>query len=245
MSTPAFAIVPAAGVGRRMGSPIPKQYLPLRGGMAIDHTLERLLAHPRIKLVVVAINTEDGWWAETKFAHDPRILTVIGGRERCHSVFNALSSLTSMATDQDWILVHDAVRPCLRKIDLDLLFANLDTNPIGGLLAVPVRDTMKRTDIHKLVSATESRANLWHAYTPQMFRYWCLRNALTEVLQQALVVTDESEAVELMGYKPLLVEGHRDNIKITHVEDLALAEFWLAHYQNSVDNYPVGCMRHE
>jgi len=223
-----WAVVPAAGVGRRMGGSVPKQYLALAGRPVIDHTLERLLAHPRIRALVVALGSEDGWWPTTTFAGDPRVLRAPGGAERCHSVLNALALLDGRADGSDWVLVHDAVRPCLRGSDIDRLLQRLADSPVGGLLGVPVRDTMKRTDAAGAVLATVPREQLWHAYTPQMFRFGLLRDALAVALQQGRRVTDEAAAVELAGHRPLLVEGHADNLKITRPEDLALAAFFLS-----------------
>jgi len=211
-----------------MGSVVPKQYLSLAGRPVIEHTLARLLAHPRIQAVVVALGREDGWWPATAFAADPRVLRAPGGTERCHSVLNALTLLNGRADADDWVLVHDAVRPCLRGSDIDRLLHHLAGHPVGGLLGVPVRDTMKRTDAAGAVLATVSREYLWHAYTPQMFRFDLLRDALAEALRQGLLVTDEAAAMEWAGHRPLLVEGHADNLKITRPEDLALAAFFLS-----------------
>ncbi len=222
-----WGVVPAAGVGRRMGGVIPKQYLFLNGHPVIEHTLERLLTHPAISRVFVALSDEDGWWREGCYASHPDVVRVTGGRERCHSVLNALHALSERAGEEDWVLVHDAARPCLRHEDLDRLITGLSGHPVGGLLGVPVRDTMKRTDNDGQVTATVPREGLWHAYTPQMFRLGLLRDALDDALKQGLTVTDDASAMELAGYTPLMIEGHTDNLKITRPEDLALATFYL------------------
>ena len=222
-----WAVVPAAGVGKRMGSVTPKQYLPLAGRLVIEQTLHRLLNHRQIEAVYVALSAQDGWWPETAFAHDPRVRRVTGGAERCHSVLNALEALSAVAAEEDWVVVHDAARPCLRKSDLDLLIEQVSSHKTGGLLGVPVRDTMKRTDISAQVTGTVPREQLWHAFTPQIFRLGQLHSALKQVLKKGWEVTDEASAVELAGLQPLMVEGHADNIKITRPEDLALAEFFL------------------
>lgn len=222
-----FAVVPAAGVGRRMGSEIPKQYLALAGRMVIEHTLERLTEHPRIQAIVVAVNTTDVWWPNITIAKHSKILQCLGGAERCYSVLNALSILNGIAAPDDWILVHDAVRPCLHNEDLNKLFNIVDKHPIGGLLGMPVRDTMKRTNNTGTIINTISRNNLWHAYTPQIFRFNLLHTALNLTLQQGHIVTDEAEAMELAGFNPIMVEGNMHNIKITRPEDLIVAEFWL------------------
>jgi 2-C-methyl-D-erythritol 4-phosphate cytidylyltransferase len=223
-----WAVVPAAGVGRRMGAPIPKQYLRLGARLVIDHTLARLLDHPRIQAVAVSLGAEDSWWPDSAYADHPAVIRAPGGAERCHSVLNGLAALHEWASADDWVLVHDAARPCLRRSDIDRLLERLADHPVGGLLGVPVRDTMKRTDATGLIERTVTRDNLWHAYTPQMFRFAMLRDALEEALRRKLLVTDEASAMELAGHRPLMVEGHGDNIKITRPEDLALAAFFLA-----------------
>lgn len=228
MTTPRYwAVVPAAGVGKRMASAIPKQYLPLAGKTVIEQTLERLLNHPKIEALYVALSEQDGWWPDCVYAADSRVIRVAGGAERCHSVRNALDSLSAVAAEDDWVLVHDAARPCLRVSDLEQLINQLSSHPVGGLLGVTVRDTMKRTDAQALVTETVPREQLWHAYTPQMFRFGVLRSALKQALTCGALVTDEASAIELAGLQPLMVEGHTDNIKITRPEDLALATFFL------------------
>lgn len=222
-----WAVVPAAGVGKRMGAAVPKQYLPLRGRTVIEHTLSRLLAEPRIRGVAVAVDLEDAWWPALDVARDPRIVRAAGGRERGHSVLNGLEALADAEVD-DWVLVHDAVRPCLRAEDLGGLMDTLWQDPVGGLLACPVRDTMKRADAEGCVARTEDRAGLWHAQTPQMFRWGALRDALTRALADGVSVTDEAEAMERAGHRPRLVEGHADNLKITRPEDLPVAGFFLS-----------------
>jgi 2-C-methyl-D-erythritol 4-phosphate cytidylyltransferase len=223
-----WAVVPAAGVGRRMGGPVPKQYLPLAGRPVIEHTLGRLLGHPGIRGVVVVLGPEDGWWPQTAWAADARVIRAPGGAERCHSVLGGLQALAGRAGAGDWVLVHDAARPCLRAADIDRLRTRLAEHPVGGLLGVPVRDTMKRGDPSGAVLETVPREGLWHAFTPQMFRLGMLREALAGALARGDLVTDEASAMERAGHRPLLVEGHPDNLKITRPEDLALAEFYLS-----------------
>ncbi len=228
MTEPAFwALVPAAGVGRRMGSALPKQYLELLGRRVIDHTIGRMLSHPAVKGLYVALGSEDGWWAETEFSGHPDLVRVDGGSERCHSVLNALDALGKVASPDDWVLVHDAARPCLRHRDVDRLIARLRDHPVGGLLGVPVRDTMKRSDKNGAVVETVEREGLWHAFTPQMFRCGQLLDALRGAMAVGFLVTDEASAIEWAGYQPLMVEGHADNVKITRPEDLGLAAHYL------------------
>lgn len=222
-----WAVVPAAGIGRRVGAALPKQYLELAGRPVIDYAVRTLLDHPRIRGLVVALDPADGYWALTRLAGDPRVRRVDGGAERCHSVLNALDALASEAAADDWVLVHDAARPCLRASDLDRLISALEDDPVGGVLGVPVRDTMKEADAAGRVVRTLPRVQLWHAYTPQMFRLGLLRRALRSALDAGQLVTDDASAVELFGLSPRLVEGRADNIKITRPEDLPLAHFYL------------------
>lgn len=222
-----WAVIPAAGVGRRMGTTIPKQYLELGGRRVIDYSLELFVEHPRIQGIAVALSLEDGHWGETAYADHPKVLRAPGGAERCHSVLNALDLLAERAEGEDWVLVHDAARPCLRRADLDRLIEDLADDPVGGLLGVPVRDTMKRSDPSGRVTDTVDRSALWHAYTPQMFRLGTLRRALTEALADGVLVTDDAQAIERLGLAPRLVEGHADNLKVTRAEDLPLARFYL------------------
>jgi len=227
-----WVIVPAAGVGKRMGASIPKQYLELRGRPVIDHTLERVLLHPSVDGVYVALAEDDTCWEGTEFCDHPDLVRVAGGNERCFSVLNALQALGQRAQPHDWVLVHDAARPCLRRADVDHLIGMLDTHPAGGLLGVPVRDTMKRTSDTDEITATVERNNLWHAFTPQMFRFDRLLTALKQAIDAGRLVTDEASAIEWSGDRPLMVEGHPDNIKITRPEDLALAEFFLSQQES-------------
>lgn len=210
-----------------MGGDLPKQYMALDGRRVIEHSLERLLSHPKIETVILALSREDEWWSSGSFSSDARLVLAPGGEERCHSVLNALELLADRADRKDWVLVHDAARPCLRREDLDLLIETLQGDPVGGLLGMPVHDTMKRVDSSGHVEITVPREGLWHAQTPQMFRFGILRQALAEALRQDLQVTDDASAMELLGYQPKMVQGHADNIKITRPADLALAEFYL------------------
>lgn len=221
------AVVPAAGVGSRMGASVPKQYLPLAGSTVIDLTLERLLGHPNIETVVVAISPDDGWWPDSKFASDAAVTVVQGGKERCHSVLNALQALRQQVNRNDRVLVHDAARPCVRHEDITRLIQESGQSDNGGLLGVPVKDTMKRTANNYHIEHTLDRDNMWHAFTPQLFPLGSLLSALQQALEKGQIVTDESSAMELAGFHPLMVEGGQDNIKITRPEDLALAGFYL------------------
>jgi 2-C-methyl-D-erythritol 4-phosphate cytidylyltransferase len=215
-----------------MGGDTPKQYLPLLGRPIIAHTLARLCNHPRISGVVVAVAADDRWWPEIpmEFARTP--LVADGGAERRDSVLNGLAALSERASNDDWVLVHDAVRPCLRDEDVDRLLNVLSADPVGGLLAIPVRDTMKRCGADQRVCETVSRVSLWQAQTPQMFRLGALRDAIQFSVDEDRNVTDEAQAMELCGARPRLVEGHEDNIKITRPEDVKLAEMFLSHQKD-------------
>ncbi len=223
-----WAVVPAAGKGRRFGAEQPKQYHRIGGKTVLEHTLERLSSHPAIEGVVVAVSSEDDEWGRLPIAGDARILSAPGGTERCHSVTNALAVLAVRARPDDWVLVHDAARPCLRHADIDRLLETLARHTAGGLLSVPVADTLKRCDDGGTVQETVSRERLWRALTPQMFRLGPLSQALARAIEAGYLVTDEASAMEYCGYSPRIVQGHADNIKITHPQDLQLAELYLA-----------------
>lgn len=222
-----WAVIPAAGVGSRMAADRPKQYLPLAGRTVIEHSLDRLLNHPKIAGAVVAISPGDEYWAGLNYYHEKPLWLATGGAERSLSVLNALIVLGDHAADGDWVLVHDAARPCLRSEDVDRLLVRCLEHPVGGILAVPVKDTLKKAGPDGEIVDTVDRTALWHAQTPQMFRLGELRTALEQAVAAQVLVTDEASALERLGGKPLLVEGHADNLKITRPEDLALAEFYL------------------
>ncbi len=221
-SLPAFwAVIPAAGVGARMAADRPKQYLQLGGRTILEHSLNCFLDHPGVKGVVVSIAADDPFWPGLPCANDPRIQRAEGGRERADSVLNALLLLHAQgAADSDWVLVHDAARPNLARSDLDRLLIELADDPVGGLLAVPARDTLKRADADGRVSATVDRSTIWQAYTPQMFRLGALHRALADSLVADVAITDEASAIEWSGQAPRLIEGRNDNIKVTRPEDL-------------------------
>lgn len=230
-----WAIVPAAGVGSRMATnnrqSAPKQYLPILGRAVISHSLGKLLAVPEIESVTVAIGDEDGYWQSLPEAIDSRVATVVGGAERMQSVLNALETLT--ASDDDWVLVHDAVRPCVSVADIQRLISALTDDPVGGLLASPVDNTIKKINADQQVLTTVDRDELCNALTPQMFRYGELLAALKRAEEEGLPVTDEASAIELAGLQPRIVMGDKFNIKITHEGDLALAEMLLRNEQES------------
>ncbi|MDF9391213.1 MULTISPECIES: 2-C-methyl-D-erythritol 4-phosphate cytidylyltransferase [Methylococcus] len=221
-----WIVVPAAGIGKRMGADIPKQYLEVAGKPVLQHTLERLLSVRRITAVMVALGADDEFWPELPCSREPRVLTTQGGRERADSVLNALTALADRAADGDWVLVHDAARLCITRADVEHLMETLENHPVGGILAVPVTDTLKTVE-NGAIQGSPDRNRVWRALTPQMFRYRLLKEALAAAAQRGLTVTDEANALELAGLAPEVVEGRPDNIKITRPEDLPLAAFYL------------------
>jgi 2-C-methyl-D-erythritol 4-phosphate cytidylyltransferase len=235
-----WVVIPAAGTGSRMLTDVPKQYLMLGDYPLIEHTLMRLAQHPDISGIVVAIAADDRRWNEAyRSALAARlgvgIATVIGGEQRHISVLNVLnallfeqlSGLADRAAAQDWVLVHDAARPCVTLADLKLLLATIANDPVGGLLGIPVADTMKRVDDQGLVEQTVCRDGLWRALTPQMFRLGPLQQALRDAAARGQHVTDDASAMELAGYRPRMVAGNEQNIKVTRPEDLELARLYL------------------
>jgi len=222
-----WVVVPAAGVGKRMQADRPKQYLDLLGKTVIEHTLERLLAHPDIEGVVVALAENDNYWAQLAIAGESRIQVVAGGIERHHSVINGLARLLEIGLDDAWVMVHDAARPCISGDDIDCLIAAVADGASGVVLGVPVRDTMKQVDALARVEITVDRPRLWHAFTPQMFRLSQLYGAIKACEEKGLMVTDEASAMEQCGVQPTMVEGRYTNIKITRHADLAMAAFLL------------------
>jgi len=214
-----------------MGSELPKQYLTLHDKTLLQHAIERMVSHPRIAGVVVAIAEHDDRWQAFEDSFDDQVTWVTGGAERYHSVLNALYALSDIAGEDDWALVHDAARPCLRAEDIDRLI-NEASDGVGGILAAPVSDTMKRANSDGSITETVNREGLWRALTPQMFRTGLLINAIEHAMTQDFPITDEASAVESLGHRPRLVAGHPDNIKITIPQDLELAHLYLQ-IQNS------------
>lgn len=220
-----YALVPAAGSGARFGSEVPKQYLELAGKPLIHHALAALCRCQRIDRVWVILSPGDRWWGAYDWTAlgDKLQIVFCGGPSRAQSVTNGLAAVAGVLADDDWVLVHDAARPCLSQEMLAALFDELADDPVGGLLAVPVADTLKRADAQQRVAATESRDGLWQAQTPQMFRHRVLREALSG----NLAVTDEASAIEAAGFRPRLVRADATNLKVTYAADLRLAELIL------------------
>jgi 2-C-methyl-D-erythritol 4-phosphate cytidylyltransferase len=222
-----WAIIPAAGLGRRMGSSVPKQFLAIGNKTVLEHCLESLWKLSELSGMVLVSHGHPALACIHERFRNRHLLRADGGEKRCHSVLNGLHALSGQADADDWVLVHDAARPCVRQHDLRVLINALASHEVGGLLGTRVHDTMKRIDAQRLVQETVERRGLWHAHTPQMFRYGLLRRCLEQALKDGYEVTDEASALEHAGYHPLMVECHPDNIKITRPEDLELAEFYL------------------
>lgn len=223
-----FALIPAAGTGSRMGADCPKQYLPLLGLPLIAHTLQALAREPRIEKIIVVLAPDDEQWQSHDWSGwQGRLETLrCGGASRAESVLNGLDAMAAWCADDDWVLVHDAARPCLPRSALARLIDGAGEDAVGGLLAVPVADTLKRADQQGRVATTEPRAGLWQAQTPQMFRHGMLRQALAAAGND---VTDDASAIEKAGLHPLLVEADSRNLKVTYPRDLQLAELILEH----------------
>lgn len=225
-----WVIVPAAGSGSRMQREVPKQYLHIDGMPVLLWTLQRLLQLDGLRGTVLVISPEDPHWsalADSTPELAGRIRVCAGGAERSLSVLRGLETLAGQAAEDDWVLVHDAARPCVRVADIMRLLHGVAQHPAGGLLAIPVADTLKRSSARNDVAQTVDRSGLWAAQTPQLFRYGILRDALQSAAESGHPVTDEASAVEAAGHTPLLVMGNRDNIKITWPQDLYLASLVL------------------
>jgi 2-C-methyl-D-erythritol 4-phosphate cytidylyltransferase len=221
-----FAVVPAAGQGTRLGDALPKQYLAIRGRPMMFHSLEALARVVRIDRVLVVLSPLDRHWGAHDWSAFPDKIVALfaGGSTRARSVANALAHLADEAAADDWILVHDAARPCIETELVEQFLDEVGDDPVGGLLAMPLADTLKRSEDTMRVGETVPRAGLWRAQTPQMFRYETLRKGLAKLPD----ATDESQAVEALGQMPRLVQGENSNIKVTFAEDIPLAEMILA-----------------
>ena len=227
-----FLVVPASGIGQRMNSTIPKQYIILENGLTIlDQCLNTILSNDLISGFIVALDKKDSHFKSSDFAKDPKLISITtGGKERFHSVLNALNALDQTAKPNDWVLVHDAVRPCIRKEDINKLIEELADDKVGGILANRIVDTVKQKNNGGLVS-TIDRQKLYIAQTPQMFRYAILKDSIEKAIESNVHITDESEALESLNYSIRIVEGSSSNIKITTQEDIHLANYFLKHHE--------------
>jgi 2-C-methyl-D-erythritol 4-phosphate cytidylyltransferase len=217
-----FAVIPAAGTATRFGTAGLKQYALLAGKLMLRHAIERLLALEEIELLFVLLAKDDARFRAADWGEFGERLAPLycGGASRRDTVLNGLIACASAVDPNDWILVHDAARPFVGIPELRRLIDEVGNDPVGGILAVPVVDTVKRGDEERRIVSTEPREGLWQAQTPQMFRHGMLLRALRE----AEHVTDEAGAVERLGYKPMLIEGSTRNFKVTHPSDLEIGE---------------------
>lgn len=235
-----WAVMPSAGSGQRMAQSIPKQYLELQGRPIIELTLATLLSEKRIQQVTVCIAENDEFWAKLDCAVNRKVTTTVGGATRAQSVLNGLLALSKKAKNNDWVLVHDAARPCLSTHLLSSMIDQLFDDKVGGILALPSNDTVKlacdtsdesnQADLR--IEKTLNRNQVWYAQTPQMFRYGVLKDALAKAIDSGADVTDEASAVEMSGQKPRLIRGESRNIKITRNEDLEMADLLMTQSNN-------------
>jgi 2-C-methyl-D-erythritol 4-phosphate cytidylyltransferase len=222
-----WAVVPAAGRGTRFGADVPKQYLQAGGQPLIAWTLQALLAHPSVAGVMVVLSADDAHWPGWHEIAGKPVSTCLGGAERADSVLAGVNALPDEVRQDDFVLVHDAARPNLALADLDRLLDRGRADPVGAILAAPVRDTLKRAGDDGGIDGTEPRERLWRAFTPQLFRRLQLSKALDAAHAAGIAITDEAMAMERQGLRPLLVEGREDNFKVTTPADLARFEFEL------------------
>ncbi|XZQ55283.1 MAG: 2-C-methyl-D-erythritol 4-phosphate cytidylyltransferase [Arsenophonus sp.] len=225
-------LIPAAGIGSRMKSPCPKQYIKVVGKTIIEHSISTFLKQPRISKIIVSLNKDDIIFNKLIISKNRIIKTVIGGNNRADSVLTGLNYLSeNLELDSCWVLIHDAVRPCLHQDDLKKIIYFIDNqqSSYGGILAAPVRDTIKYSLKGKIdINHTTEKNKLWYALTPQFFPLLLIKNCLTQALSEKAVITDEASALEYCGYNPQLLNGRIDNLKVTQPEDLMLVEFYLS-----------------
>ena len=220
------AVIVAAGIGKRVGAEIPKQYLPLLDKTIIEHSLKPFLEHSKISNVIVSLANNDAWFSQLSLCNHPKLQTVVGGKERVNSVLAALHVINPA----NFVLVHDAARPCITKEDIDKLILHVESNDSSAILGSKVRDTMKRSLSNNQVHKTVDRECLWHALTPQIFQ----TNLLVEAINKNKTpekITDEASAMEMAGIPVVIIEGRSDNLKVTRQEDLILAEFFLTQHK--------------
>jgi len=223
-----WAVIPAAGIGKRIqastANNTPKQYLKIQGRTILEHTLLRLKQINNLAGIVLVLGEDDDWWMQLDDSLRKEIITAKGGEQRVNSVYRGLQALKDIASAKDWILVHDAVRPCVALQDISTLCNELTDMETGGLLASPVRETLKKVSSDLMVESTVPREDYWLAATPQMFRYGVLIEAVEKALHDNVQITDEAHAMEYAGYAVKIVQGSADNIKITHPEDIFMAQ---------------------
>lgn len=228
------ALVPAAGLGKRINSFYPKQYLKIAGKTVIEHTLYFLLKQKKFSKIIISIRKNDNLFNKLKISKNKRVKTVIGGKTRADSVLSGLKYISNISKLKNcWVLIHDAVRPFLNQKDINNIFQFIEKNNFshGGILGTPVKDTIKRTNKEKIIY-TIKRKELWHALTPQFFPLKIIKKCLIKSLNKEVDIKDESSALEYCGYYPELIKGKSSNFKITQPEDLKLAEFYFSKNSN-------------
>ena len=235
-SSPVWAVIPAAGTGSRMQSDTAKQYLRFQGKTIIEHCLDRLLSHPWIDGAIVVLREDDQLWDELGYISGKPVFTTSGGLERQHSVYNGLTALQNRIGNDAIVLVHDAVRPLVIHVDLSVVIDAARSHAAGAILASMITDTIKLQTDSMEIASTLSREGLWRALTPQVFHLQALLAALAKVIDEKLVITDDAQAIEMMGYAPVLVAGSADNFKITTPGDLALAQMVWLNQRDQEDN---------
>jgi len=222
-----WVVIPAAGIGRRMGGDIPKQYVSVNGKTIVEHTIDNFIGRKEIENICIAISESDKFWSALPISKNKKMITTIGGNERYESVYNGLCALKDKANNDDWVLVHDAVRPCLKKSIIDRLITDINSNDVGGILALPCFETMKKVNNNRHIEETINREIIWRAQTPQVFKYKKLLLAIENAINENIHITDEAMAMELLNYKPIVIMGDEKNIKITHQTDLKHLELFL------------------
>ena len=220
-------VIAGGGSGKRMNRRVPKQYLEILGKTVIEHSMNAFLNHEMVAGVVVVTPPDDARWKAVEPTHPKFLCRIEGGKERCDSVLSGLNILQAHTGIDDWVLIHDAARPCISKKLIDTLLKKVVRHPVGGILAIPVTETMKKTSPKNAIIQSVAKENMWRAQTPQMFRLNALRGALTDLQQRQVIATDEASAMEFMGMRPLVVKGAEANLKITTPSDLPLAEYFL------------------
>lgn len=224
-----WVVVPAAGIGARVGATIPKQYIQLAGQAMLERTLQPFIACSAIEGIVVPLAENDRWWPQLPISSNSKVSSCIGGDDRASSVLAGLEHLrNTVGSNDDWVMVHDAARPCITTEQLESLIAQLTDSTVGGLWAQPSTDTLKRSNHNRRVLETIDREQVWRAQTPQMFPLELLQGALTTALNEGATITDEASAIEHIGLQPQLIKGPSHNIKVTYPSDVALAEFYLS-----------------
>jgi 2-C-methyl-D-erythritol 4-phosphate cytidylyltransferase len=228
-----WVVIPAAGIGKRFDKKVAKQYTYLDGKTILEHSITPFLQGKNFSGILVAISEGDKQWKNLSFPGKERIISITGGNERFHSVYNALDFLANDLSDEDWVITHDAARPCLTLSLIRNLQQELSSHPVGGLVAMPIKETIKQADEQSnIIKQTLDRRHLWSAQTPQMFRYGILFKAFRHCMQNNIEATDEAMAVESIGYEPKIILGSPRNIKITLQEDFGLAETFKKEEQN-------------